>query len=238
MRSVLWALLVLLVAPAIACGEGATSSLTGAGGGSLRVVQRVCSDDNLYVHHDGTFEAGVAWEWAGVQEPYYGAFGEAFDLGVGTVECVSLWITQDGDNAGQSTDVYVWEGGVTGTPGTVVALVSGIVFENIPVWPDFGRYDVEIPAEVAGEFTVGSWGNWPWAGPGYWWGVDQDGAAGHPWTYVMDGYGYPPGWQNPDDIWGPGYINSMGIGVHFAAEGTPAAPATWGAVKSLFASGR
>ncbi len=237
MRLTAWAWLLLAVPSALG-GNGVISSLTGAEGGTVVTVRRLCSDNNLYVHHDGTLESAIAWEWAGVQEPYYGAFGEAFDLGPGMVECTSLWISQDGWNQGQATDAYVWEGGVHGTPGAVLALVPGIVFEDIPIWPNLGRYDVEIPVQVTGPFTVGSWGDWPWAGPGYWWGVDQDGPTGHPWTYVKEGYGYPPDWQNPDDIWGPGYLTSMGIGVHFTTGGTPAEPGTWGGVKSLFALGR
>jgi hypothetical protein len=199
-------------------------------------VQRLCSDDNLYTNNDGTLETGMGWQFNGVQPPYDGAFGEGYDLGPGTVECVSLWISQDGWNMGQSTDVYVWEGGVTGTPGNVIAVVTGIVFQDIPIWPDGGRYDVEIPVAVAGEFTVGSWGDWPGAGGGYYWLADQDGPAGHPWTHVAQGTGFPPGWQNPSPIFGP--TQSMGIGVHFTGGSTPADAVTWGEMKRLFASGR
>lgn len=235
LQTVLYAAGVLLALPPAAYGSGTISHLAGASG-AVRDVRRICADDNLYVNHDGTLESAVAWEFGGVQEPYDGAFGEGYDLGPGTVECVTFWISQDGWNQGESSDIYVWDGGVTGAPGAVLALVTGMVFEGIPIWPDFGRYDVEIAAGLTGAATVGSWGNWPWAHPGYWWGVDQNGPPGHPWTHVAEGIGYPAGWQNPDIVWGPGFITSIGIGVHFTAGGSPAESATWGAVKRLFAA--
>jgi hypothetical protein len=184
MRLIIWIPVLLLVAPASVCGEGSTEYLTGGGGGSIHVTQRVCTDDNLYVHHDGTFEGGVA-----------------------------------------------------SAPGNVLAVVTGVVFEDIPIFPDGGRYDVEIPAAAAGAFTVGSWGNWPDAGQGYFWLVDQDGPEGYPWTHVAEGTGFPQGWQDPEPIWGVP-IHSMGIGVHFTGGGSPAVPTTWGSVKSLFAAAR
>jgi hypothetical protein len=234
MRLLIWTSALLLMTPAASHGVGTTVLFSGAEGGTIRVMRQLCSDDNLYVHHDGTFEMGVGWEMGGVVPPYDGAFGEAFDLGPGAVQCVSLWISQDGWNAGQSTDVYVWEDGVTGTPGGVLALVSGIVFQDIPIWPDGGRYDVEIPVAVSGAFTVGSWGNWPDGMAGYGWLADLDGPAGFPWTHVAEGIGWPAGWQNPSLIFAP--IQSMGIGVHFVSGSTPAESATWGEIKHLFVS--
>ncbi len=231
--------LPLLLAALAATPSGAQIAyLTGASGGTIDTSGRVCSDDNLYIHHDGTFEFGVAWDGAGVQAPYDGCFGEAFDLGPGTVECVSVWICQHGSYLGQSTDVYVWEGGVTGAPGNVLALVTDVVFENVPYWPDVARYDVEIPVEVASGVTAGSWGNWPGHYLGYFWLTDLDGHSDYSWTHVAEGLGYPPGWQHPslEELWGREM--SMGIGVHFTSNSTPAEGATWGMVKSLFAPGR
>ena len=143
------------------------TQMEGPGGGSTLAFGVLCPDADLFVHHDGSFENGVAWTYGGVQEPYYGAFGEAFDLGAGDVECVSLWLTQDGFYSGQSTDVYVWEDGIAGEPGSVVGVVTGIVFEGIATWPDVSRHDVEISVSITGPFTVGSWGNWVYARNGY-----------------------------------------------------------------------
>ncbi len=233
-----WLAMLLLLGVTAARSEDPVLILSGGEGGSIMVVQRLCSDDNLYIHHDGSFENGGAWAYLGVVPPYDGAFGEAYALGPGTVECVSLWICQGGDDwyQGQSTDVYIWEGGVEGAPGAVLGMVGGVFFEEIPVWPDGGRYDVEIPVSVPGPFTAGSWGNWPGAGPGYAWLMDQDGPAGHPWTRVAEGTGFPPGWQDPEVVFYP--IQSMGIGVHFTAGSTPVDPATWGEIKRLFAPRR
>jgi hypothetical protein len=229
------ALALLVVGTARA--DGPMAHLTGASAGTISLTQRICSDDNLYVHHDGSFEGGIAWDGEGVAEPYDGAFGEAFDLGSGEVECVSLWISQDGWNMGQATDIYVWQGGVTDVPGNVLAVVTGVVFQNIPVWPDGARYDVQIPVAVTGPFTAGSWGDWPGSMLGYYWMVDQDGSSEFSWTHVADGLGFPLGWQHPsiDPLWG--FEMSMGIGVHFTASSTPAVAPTWGAVKALFAPG-
>jgi hypothetical protein len=232
--AILGAALAVLAAAA-AQAQGPTSMLAGPGGGPVINAQRLCSDDNLYAHHDGTFEHGISWQMAGVVDPYGGAFGEGYDLGPGTVECFSVWISQDGYNAGQSTDVYVWDNGVSGLPGSVLGVVTGVVFQSIPIWPSIGRFDVEIAASVSGAFTIGSWGNWPEGLPGYWWMADGNGAPGHPWTYVVPGLGHPEGWQDPGEMWAI-TITSMAIGVHFTPDDpTPAAATSWGRVKQLYA---
>lgn len=227
----------LLLAATIAQAQDPTSMLTGPGGTPVINSPRLCADDNLVVHHDGTFEHGIAWEVAGVAEPYFGAFGEGYDLGPGAVECFSVWISQNGSYAGQSTDVYVWDGGVSGPPGAVLAVVTGVVFQSIPAWPAVGRFDVEIAAAVPGAFTIGSWGNWPDALPGYWWMADSTGEPGHPWTHVVPGLGLPEGWQHPGDMWSI-TIQSMAIGVHFTPDGpVPEAATSWGEVKRLYTTG-
>ncbi len=233
MKTGAWAGVFLFLGVATVQSEEPFLILSGAGGGSIEIGQRICSDDDLYFHHDGSFELGIGWEYLGVAPPYDGAFGEAYELGPGAVNCVSLWLSEGGDwYTGQTTDVYVWEGGVAGSPGNVLAMVGGIVFQDIPVWPDGARFDVEIAIAVSGAFTAGSWGNWPGAGPGYAWLVDRDGPAGHPWTHVAEGTGVPPGWQHPNVAFGQ--VQSMGIGVHFIAGGTAIEPVTWSKVKRLF----
>lgn len=222
--------LLILVGPE-ASAQGPISYPGSHAGGTIQDRNRICADDNLHASHDGSFENGAAWEGAGVAEPYVGCFGEGYALGPGAIECVSLWITTDYD-WGPTTDVYVWEGGVSGPPGNVLAVVVNNVFPGIPIWPAIGRYDVEITALVAAEFTVGSWGNWPDGPKGYWWAIDQDGPAGHPWTYVQSDLGYPEGWQHPQAIW-MFEIRSMGIGAHFAPDPVPVEDSSWGQVKRL-----
>jgi len=128
MKTGAWAGVFLFLGVATVQSEEPFLILSGAGGGSIEIGQRICSDDDLYFHHDGSFELGIGWEYLGVAPPYDGAFGEAYELGPGAVNCVSLWLSEGGDwYTGQTTDVYVWEGGVAGSPGNVLAMVGGIM---------------------------------------------------------------------------------------------------------------
>lgn len=229
-----WSLLIASSCLLVSRASAQVAELPTATSVIVPTVAESCSDANLLVHHDGSFENGFAWEWLGVGPPYTGAFAESYVLGPGMVECVSLWHSQIGLYAGQSTDVFVWEGGVTTEPGAVLAVATGIVFDTIPVWAEVGRFDVPISVAIAGEATVGSWGNWPEAGNGYFWLADSDGPQGHPWTYIAFGSGFPGGWQNPEVVFGD-RINSLGIGVHFTADQpVPTRLRTWGRVKGLY----
>ena len=136
MRIVDTAVAFLLFASAATSGHAQTSVLLSSQPGPVRESLRLCSDDNLQTHHDGSFEAAIAWEADGVAPPYYGAFGEGYDLGPGAIDCVSLWLCQSMPYQGQATDVYAWEGGTSGDPGAVLAMVTGMVFQNIPTWPE------------------------------------------------------------------------------------------------------
>jgi hypothetical protein len=187
----------------------------------------------LVATHDGTFENGYAWEGSlGVVPPYYGAFGEGYDMGEGLVFCGAYWVsTAPFYWYGQTADCYIWEGGVNTPPGAVLGVVTGVVFDNVPLWPGIGQNDVELNIWVHGPFTVGYWGNWPGTMCGFFCAADTDGAQGHPWTCIGPGVGYPSGWQDPSIVWGP--TRSMGCGAYFE-QGTPVESATWGAVKTLF----
>ena len=191
-----------------------------------------CAGGVLVHNHDGSFENGYAWAYGGTIPPYYGAFSEGYDLGSGTVRCGAYWVTTlPGYYQGQTTDCYVWEGGVSTTPGSVIGVVIGTVFGNVPNWPEVGQNDVDLNAAVGGEFAVGCWGNWPHQLVGYFYAADVDGPQGHPWACIAPGIGYPTGWQDPAIVWGP--TSAMGCGVYFE-QGTPAESETWGAVKALF----
>ncbi len=201
---------------------------------TLPTASQTCPDESLIIHHDDSFENGFAWTYMGVSPPYVGSFAESYQLGAGTVDCVSLWHAQIGYYTGQPTDVFVWEGGVSGEPGVVLGVVTGVVWDTIPVWPEVGRFDVPITVSISDEATVGSWGDWSLAINGYFWLADSDGPEGHPWTYIAFGQGYPGGWQNPEVVFGD-RINSLGIGVHFTAdEPVPTRVSTWGSVKTLY----
>jgi hypothetical protein len=192
-----------------------------------------CAEGTLIYHHDGSFENGYAFDYGGVVPPYYGAFGEGYDLGPGVVTCGAYWLsTLPGYLLGHTTDCYVWEGGVEAPPDAVLGVVTGVLFSNIPNWPAIGQNDVDLNIWVPGAFTVGSWGNWPGGGePDYFWAADLNGEQGHPWCCIAPDIGWPTGWMDPSDIWDP--TRSMGIGVYFE-QATPVEAPTWGAVKALF----
>ncbi len=193
-----------------------------------------CAHGTLFMNHDGSFENGYAWQYGGCVAPYYGAFGEGYDLGSAGACCGAFWVsTLPGYFFGQSADCYVWAGGVGGAPGAVLGVVTGVVFSNVPNWPTCAENDVEMHIIVSGPFTVGYWGNWPGALCGYFCAADLNGFGGAPWTNIAPGIGYPTGWNDPSIVWGP--TQSMGIGVYFGDCGnTPAEPQTWGAIKALF----
>ena len=83
-----------------------------------------CSSGTLVHHHVGACDDGVCWQFAGIVPPDYGAFAEAYDLGPGTVHCGAFWLTAVGDYAGLPSDLYIWQGGVSGSPGSVIAMIG------------------------------------------------------------------------------------------------------------------
>jgi hypothetical protein len=201
------------------------------------VVQGVqgdaCANGTLYMNHDGTFENGYAWQYGGTVAPYYGAFGEGYDLGPGTVFCGAMWLsTLPGFDLGQRLDAYVWNGGVGGVPGGVAGVVTGYDPSTIGNWPAITQHDVDMNIAVTGAFTFGYWGNWPGAQCGWFCAADLDGFGGYPWTNIAPGIGYPTGWNDPSIIWGP--TQSMGLGAYFGEGGTPVEAQTWGSIKALF----
>jgi hypothetical protein len=193
-----------------------------------------CAAGTLYANHDGSFENGYAWRYGGVVAPYYGAFGESYDLDYGNVCCVALWVsTVPGGFTGQSCDVYVWAGGIGSTPGAVLQMVPGIVLTNVPNWPTCSENDITVPVGLSGPFTVGYWGNWPGAANAYFCAADLNGFGGNPWTNIAPGIGYPTGWNDPSIVWGP--TQSMGIGVYWGdCYTSPVETRTWGSIKALF----
>lgn len=223
-----------LASAALAPRDGGAPLLTFSGSsGVVAALGPPCSDDDLLLHHDGVFELGIGWKNDGVRPPYDGAFGEAFDVGPGAVSCILLWLSQGGGFAeGTTSDLYVWDGGVGENPGGVLGLVTGIEFAPIPVWPEVGLFEVSVPVTVAGPVTVGAWGNWPGARPGYGFAADREG-DGHPWTHIAEGIGWPSGWQHPGVVWDD--IGSMGIGMRFRPDDpVPTRASSWGMVKALY----
>jgi hypothetical protein len=194
------------------------------------------SDDcteTLYYNHDNSFENGMCWQYGGiVVGSTYGAFAEGFDLGTGNVQCAAIWTTQVGNWSGQPLDVYVWQGGVSGVPGNVITVVAGAQLTNVPFWPSIGQSNVQVGANVTGEFSVGYWADFSAAVCAWYIASDEDGFGGYPWTNIAPGIGYPTGWNHPAIVWGA--CQSLGFGVYFGEGTTPVEAATWGKIKDLF----
>ncbi len=184
-----------------------------------------------FFNHDGTFENGYAFINAGVEAPYGGSFAEAYDLGAVTIGCASFWLsTLDGMQVGQTMDVYVWEGGVSGDPGAVLGMLAGVDPGPIAFWPSISQHDIPFAQAVTGEFTIGFWGAWPGEGQGWYCGADYDGFGGTPWLYAVGDGWLPPVQYSPD--W---TAVSMGIGGYYGGEPPTANESTtWGSIKNLF----
>ena len=198
----------------------------------LAPLQEDCSG-TLFANHDDSFENGFCWSYGGYVPPYYGAFGESFDLGAGQVECGAFWFTQVGYYTGEPMDVYVWEGGVSGPPGTVLWMVGETqVPGDIAFWPDISQHDVPVELAVDGEFTVGFWVDFSSQVCQWYVAADVNGPGGYPWVCIAPGIGYPTGWQNPEIVWGP--VQSLGFGVYFEGGASPTRQRTWGSIKALF----
>jgi len=187
----------------------------------------------LVYNHDYTFENGYAWQYGGVEPPYYGAFAEGFAQDAANIQCVALWLTDVGYYMGGPCDVYVWEGGVSGMPGAVLTVMTGVDPGAPAFWPSISQHDVDIPdySFAGGEMTVGYWGDWPGMLTQWYCAADLDGFGGNPWTNLAPGSSYGTGWTDPSVVWGT--TQSMGLGFYWDM-GTPAESATWGSIKALF----
>jgi hypothetical protein len=196
-----------------------------------------CASGVLIHNHDGSFENGYAWRYGGQTAPYYGAFGEGYDVGAGTVSCAAFWLSDLIPDFWENpaADCYIWEGGTESPPDAVLGIVTADAFNPMGVWPSITQFDVEMNMSVAGPFTIGYWGHWPSSGAEWCCAADENGPGGHPWTCIAPGIGYPSGWQDPAVVWPD--ARSMGIGVYFE-QATPVESETWGAVKALFREGR
>jgi hypothetical protein len=187
----------------------------------------------LHYNHDYSFENGLCWQYGGIVAPTYGAFAEGFNLGMGTIECLAIWVTQLGNYAGRTCDLYVWRGGVTSAPGNVLWVVTGWAFTSIPYWPSIGQNNFEVGSGVTGEFAAGYWADFSSEVCQWYIACDEDGFGGSPWTNIAPGGGYPSGWQNPAVVWGA--CQSLGIGIYFDDSiFSPVETATWGRIKGLF----
>ncbi len=221
-----------LVLPAVPAGASNTVSLGCSEETTIVGPTRECSGGTPVYHHDGSFETGYTWEYVDYQPAPYCCFGEGYGLGPGVINCAAYWMTSL-VWSGVSCDLYIWEGGVTRAPGDVIAVFPDVYFTNTPMWPGVGENDHEMNVHVGGEFTVGYWDRQEMIDNVVYIAADRDGPAGHPWTCVPPGHGWPSGWQDPSGFWDDP-CHSLGIGVYFTTDPTPASPQTWSSIKALF----
>jgi len=182
-------------------------------------------------HHDMSFENGYGWQYGGCQPPYYGSFGEGFDVGPAIVECGLYWFTNIGYYLERPFDAYLWAGGVAGPPSEVLWLYTGIQ-PHTSYWPSCQRNAVEIGVLVDGDFTIGYWPAIPGDFLHWYCCADENGPGGHPWTCIAPGIGYPTGWHHPNVVFED--CASMGIGATVIEICSPPACRTWGEMKALF----
>lgn len=212
-------------------------SVLGHGQATSIVPTRNPCSGILSVNHDSSFESAYAWESYGAWPEYYGAWGEAYDFGPCEVVCGAYWLTTTPEHyEGRPSSLYIWEGGVTSEPGTVLFVMPDVVFPSIPFWPEFGQDDVTIGCVVEGEFTIGFWGNWgpPFSVADFFIAVDETEPGGRPWTYVAPDIGFEPGWHPVSEIPVFHACRSLGIGVYHDDPPTPVAGTSWSLVKRLY----
>lgn len=202
-----------------------------------------CEDATLVINHDRSFENAYCWQLAGSAPPYYGCFGEAYDLGPGYLACGAFWISQLGYYMWEPADVFVWAGGVSSQPAEVLAVVPDVIWLYAGHWPLASQNDVVIGLGVLAEFTVGFWSDTSDDVCTFFCPADCNGPGGYPWTCIAPGQQWPSGWQDPSIVWGS--TRSLGIGVYFSVEPScvegfadhdrpPLIPPTWGEIKEMF----
>ncbi len=172
------------------------------------------------LNHDGSLETAFAWAYSGISSSEYGAFAEGFTGEFDICE-VQLSLTQIGNQAGQTLDVFVWEDDHTGNPGSLIAHLSDIDPGPVAQWPEISRHNIPLVLSVEDDWWVGYRGNWPGAQAGWSLAVDDDGPGGNSRTNIGPGQGYPIGWNHPGVVPAWQYCQSLGIEVS-GAGGTPA----------------
>ncbi|MEZ4654766.1 MAG: FlgD immunoglobulin-like domain containing protein [Candidatus Eisenbacteria bacterium] len=187
-------------------GEGVVVVAARGGGGGADTLR----------NHDGTMENGYVWLPNGSESGAQGAFAECFHTDSGeqlSICSVRVYLTQIGDQAGQTLDLYVWDNGPTDDPGTEIAHVTQFDPGPVAQWPAFSVHDIPINAIVSGDWWVGWRGNWNGGAPGWLAGADETGGAGCPLTFIGPGRGFPVGWESTAIVPSMSACRSFGIEV-------------------------
>ncbi|MEZ4647655.1 MAG: hypothetical protein R3E97_02520 [Candidatus Eisenbacteria bacterium] len=231
MRKLTW----LLAVTAMFVSGGAYASNVMSTGGGVGVLNDTydgsCGD--LLFNADGTYENGYAWAYGGTYAPYYGAFAEKYDTNR-KVCSVVMDLTQTGNQAGRTCDLYVWED-ASGVPGPVLGVAFGHDPGTVAFWPSISRHVGSVTANCSSTDAtwVGYWGSWVDQIAAWFVTADLDGFGGSPFTCIAPGIGYPTGWNNVSIVWGP--TQALGLGAEFVdCDVVPVENKTWGAIKSLY----
>jgi hypothetical protein len=216
------------------------AALRGGGGTLITAIgSRQPCEGELLFHGDGGaggYEDAYAWQYGGVQAPYYGAFADSFGIDVEICALFFDFTRRSGYDHPDDVDAYVWEE-AGGQPGNVLAVVHALV-EGVAAWPNFSRHFVELPENVSLPVWVGYWGDWP-DELASWYvcaDTDPDGPnAGAPMTNIAPGIGYPTGWQSVDLVWPlDRRTRALGLGAVIYGGPVPVDGPTWASIKSLF----
>jgi hypothetical protein len=189
---------------------------------------------------------GIAWQYGGVEPPYYGAMANYFP-GVNRVSGIRLYMTRNGAMAYTALplDIYVWATDASGCPTAVMGVTSGVTFAMPAAWPEVSCVDVAInQVSVNGRCAVGYWPPWP-GGAAQWYIAADDCDSGTGLTNVAPGIGYPSGWQGvsvmpwcvPTGTGTPcgGRDGCIGIGMWTPdSSGVAVETSSWGSIKNLF----
>lgn len=209
----------VLIAGITRAGEFAVSAPDPLGAVLLDpdVELAACIPGEILTNHDGSAEGAYAWVSEGVAPPEYGAFAECFE---GTYElcAVEVFLAQVGNQADQTMDVFLWEDSSLDRPGAVIAMAVDIDPGEIDEWPEASLHAVSLRADVAGDWWVGVWGNWPGESAGWFVAADEDGPGGCPKTNIAPGIGYPAGWYHPNIVFGWQNCKSLAIGAAVVAQ--------------------
>ena len=206
-------------------------------GGANGVIQnpnerRHCG--SLELNADGSYEGCYAWQYGGVVAPTYGAFAECYTTSGPQTICTAIFdFSQLGSQAGQCFDVYVWDD-ASERPGNVLCTFPSFQPGPLAFWPSFTRLVVNLEGCCHdGPFWIGYWGNWPGGFAPWYVGADLDGSGGCPLTNIAPGLGFPTGWTNVSQVWGP--TQALGIGCELSPCGPVATQrVSWGHVKALY----
>ena len=187
----------------------------------------------LQMNADGSYENGYAWTYAGIVEPYYGAFAECYS-GTNQNLCSAVFdFTQVGNDFGQTMDVYVWDD-AGGIPGNVICTSFSVDPTPIAFWPSISRHTVPMTCDcLPDNFWLGYWGDCHLQVSGWYIAADLDGLGGCPMNNIAPGIGFPTGWNSVTVVWGP--TQAIGIGCETVPCGpVPARESSWGGVKGLY----